>query len=132
MIKPALHHVTMRTGRLAEMIDWYTAVIGGECTFRANEVAWMTNDAANHRIAFLAAPTIVDDDDRRHHSGMHHTAFEYDSFDDLMASWKRLDEHGISPSFSLDDGLICLSAPSARQLRLRTSSVRPFGTALSM
>ena len=122
----------MRTGRLAEMIDWYTAVIGGECTFRANEVAWMTNDAANHRIAFLAAPTIVDDDDRRHHSGMHHTAFEYDSFDDLMASWKRLDEHGISPSFSLDDGLICLSAPSARQLRLRTSSVRPFGTALSM
>ena len=107
MIKPALHHVTMRTGRLAEMIDWYTTVIGGECTFRASEVAWTTNDTANHRIAFLAAPTIVEDDDRRHHSGMHHTAFEYDSFDDLMACWKRLDEHGISPSFSLDHGLIC-------------------------
>ena len=76
MIKPALHHVTMRTGRLAEMIDWYTAVIGGECNFRADEVAWMTNDAANHRIAFLAHKAIVDDQDRASHSGMHHTAFE--------------------------------------------------------
>lgn len=107
MIKPALHHVTMRTGRLAEMIDWYTAVIGGECNFRADQVAWMTNDAANHRIAFLAAPTIAEDSDRRHHSGLHHTAFEYDSFDDLLSSWKRLEEAGIHPAFSLDHGLTC-------------------------
>lgn len=107
MIKPALHHVTMRTGRLAEMIDWYTAVIGGECNFRADEVAWMTNDAANHRIAFLSHKDIGDDADRARHSGMHHTAFEYDSFDDLMASWKRLNDQGIDPAFSLDHGLTC-------------------------
>ena len=107
MIKPALHHVTMRTGRLREMIDWYTAVIGGECTFRADEVAWMTNDAANHRIAFLAHKAIVDDAGRSGHSGLHHTAFEYESFDDLLASWKRLAEAGIEPAFSLDHGLTC-------------------------
>ena len=107
MIKPALHHVTMRTGRLAEMIDWYTAVIGGECNFRADEVAWMTNDAANHRIAFLAHAAIDDDAERSRHSGMHHTAFEYDSFDDLLSSWKRLAEGGIHPAFSLDHGLTC-------------------------
>ena len=107
MIKPALHHVTMRTGRLSQMIDWYTAVIGGECNFRADEVAWMTNDAANHRIAFLAHPAIDEDADRARHSGMHHTAFEYDSFDDLLASWRRLDEAGIQPAFSLDHGLTC-------------------------
>ena len=107
MIKPALHHVTMKTGRLAEMIDWYTAVIGGECNFRADEVAWMTNDAANHRIAFLAHKAIVDDDERPNHSGMHHTAFEYESFEHLMESWKRLNELGIQPAFSLDHGLTC-------------------------
>ena len=89
------------------MIDWYTAVIGGECNFRADEFAWMTNDAANHRIAFLAPEGIDDDIDRRHHSGMHHSAFEYESFDDLISSWKRLDEAGIVPAFSLDHGLTC-------------------------
>ena len=107
MIKPALHHVTMKTGRLAEMIDWYVAVIGGECNFRADELAWMTNDAANHRIAFLAHGAITDDADRPRHSGMHHSAFEYESFDDLISSWKRLDDIGIAPAFSLDHGLTC-------------------------
>ena len=36
---------------------------------------------------------------------MHHSAFEYDSFDDLMASYKRLKDEGIVPDFSLDHGL---------------------------
>ena len=107
MIKPALHHVTMKTGRLGEMIDWYSAVIGAECNFRSEEAAWMTNDAANHRIAFLASKAIDVDADRRHHSGMHHSAFEYSSFDDLISSWKRLDDAGFQPAFSLDHGLTC-------------------------
>ncbi len=107
MIKPALHHITLRTGRLSEMIDWYSIVIGAGCNFRADEVAWMTNDAANHRIAFLASKQIDDDSNRRYHCGLHHSAFEYASFDDLMVSWKRLDEAGIKPAFSLDHGLTC-------------------------
>ena len=105
MIRPALHHVTMKTARLGEMVAWYGLLIGAECNFQGAQVAWMSNDAANHRIAFLSAPGMGDDPDRRHHSGMHHSAFEYDSFDDLMTSWKRLDGKGVSPAFCLDHGL---------------------------
>ena len=42
--------------------------------------AWTTNDAANHRIAFLAVPGLSDDADKVSHNGMHHCAFEYASF----------------------------------------------------
>ena len=34
MIKPKLHHVTMKTSRLDEMIEWYGKVIGAKVQFR--------------------------------------------------------------------------------------------------
>jgi catechol 2,3-dioxygenase len=73
--------------------------------FRDDVAAWTTNDAANHRIAFLAVPGLRDDGEKVSHNGMHHCAFEYDSFADLMASFDRLRQHGIEPAFCLDHGL---------------------------
>src|SRR5262249_4777823 len=61
MIKPKLHHVTLKTSRLDEMIAWYGAVIGAKVQFRDQTAAWTTNDEANHRIAFLAVPGLSDD-----------------------------------------------------------------------
>lgn len=104
-IKPALHHVTFRTTRLAEMVDWYSKVIGAKVNFRDQYAAWTTNDEANHRIAFLGMPGISEDPDKRRHNAMHHCAFEYASFADLMKSYRRLADLGILPSFSLDHGL---------------------------
>ena len=39
------------------------------------------------------------------HNGMHHCAFEYASFDDLMVSFDRLRKAGVEPAFCLDHGL---------------------------
>ena len=61
MIKPKLHHVTIKTSRLDEMITWYGVVIGAKVQFRDQTAAWTTNDEANHRIAFLAPPGLSDD-----------------------------------------------------------------------
>ena len=102
MIMPKLHHVTMKTSHLDQMIDWYGKVIGAKVQFRDKGAAWTTNDAANHRIAFLAVPGLSDDPQKISHNGMHHTAFEYDSFDDLMESFDRLRKEGIEPAFCLD------------------------------
>ncbi len=77
VIRPTLHHVTFRTSRLDEMIAWYGVVIGARVNFRDETAAWTTNDAANHRIAFLAAPGLSDDPDKNSHNVMHHSAFEY-------------------------------------------------------
>ncbi len=105
MIKPKLHHVTIKTSRLDEMIDWYGLVIGAKVNFRDKVAAWTTNDDANHRIAFLAVPGLGDDDEKTKHNGMHHCAFEYDSFADLMSSYDRIRKAGVEPAFCLDHGL---------------------------
>ena len=105
MIKPKLHHVTIKTSRLDEMIDWYGMVIGAKVNFKDKVAAWTTNDDANHRIAFLAVPGLGDDSDKTKHNGMHHCAFEYDSFADLMSSYDRLRKAGVEPAFCLDHGL---------------------------
>ena len=36
---------------------------------------------------------------------MHHSAFEYDTFDDLMSTFDRLRKAGVEPAFCLDHGL---------------------------
>src|ERR1700751_5412542 len=105
MIKPKLHHVTLKTSRLDEMIAWYGTVIGAKVQFRDRTAAWTTNDEANHRIAFLAVPGLSDDEQKTRHNGMHHCAFEYDSFDALMASFDRLRKANIEPAFCLDHGM---------------------------
>jgi catechol-2,3-dioxygenase len=104
-IRPTLHHVTFKTSRLREMVAWYRAVVGAEVTFQDANNAWTTNDGANHRIAFLSLPALEDDPDKVKHNGMHHSAFEYGSFSDLMASYERLKGEGILPAFALDHGL---------------------------
>ncbi len=105
MIKPTLHHVTIKTSRLDEMVKWYALLIGAEVNFRDQVAAWMTNDGANHRIAFLAVPGLGDDNQKVRHNGMHHCAFEYGSFADLMTSFDRLRTAGIEPTFCLDHGI---------------------------
>ena len=67
MIRPKLHHVTFKTTRLDEMVTWYETVIGAKVQFRDRSAAWTTNDAANHRIAFLAVPGLSDDERRPLH-----------------------------------------------------------------
>jgi catechol 2,3-dioxygenase len=105
MIRPKLHHVTIKTSRLDAMIAWYALVVGARVQFKDQTACWMTNDGANHRIAFLAVPGLADDDQKTRHNGMHHCAFEYDSFADLMSSYDRLRKAGVEPAFCLDHGL---------------------------
>ena len=105
VIKPAFHHVTIKTSRLSEMIAWYVAVVGVKVTFQDANNAWTTNDEANHRVAFLSVPGLEEDPDKVKHTGMHHSAFEYANAADLFASYERMKSEGITPAFCLDHGL---------------------------
>jgi hypothetical protein len=50
-------------------------------------------------------PGLSDDAEKVRHNGMHHCAFEYASFADLMSSFDRLRAAGVLPAFCLDHGL---------------------------
>jgi len=103
--RPALHHVNLKTTRLQELIDWYGEVIGAEPNFQFAGGAFLTNDEANHRIALIMLPGFKDDDEKVTRTGMHHSAFEYPSLDDLLATYLRLKAAGIEPGGCLDHGL---------------------------
>ena len=103
--KPRLHHVNLKTCRLDDMIEWYGTVVGSSVQHRFPGGAWLTNDDASHRIALLTSPKISDDPEKLGHSGLHHTAFEFESFDDLMKTYVRLSEVGIEPHACLDHGM---------------------------
>jgi catechol-2,3-dioxygenase len=102
---PVLHHVTLKTTRLKEMVDWYRTVVGCEPNYMFEGAAWMTNDAANHRVAFLKTPALADDPEKLRHTGMHHMAFEYSGLDKLISTYERLARLGIYPHICLDHGL---------------------------
>jgi catechol-2,3-dioxygenase len=105
VIQPKFHHVNLKTTRLREMIDFYSVLVGAEVLHQYELGAWLSNDVANHRIALLAFPTFVDDPEKDTRTGMHHMAFEYDSFEELNASYLRLRDAGITPEFCLDHGM---------------------------
>jgi catechol-2,3-dioxygenase len=104
-IRPTLHHVTFKTTRLPEMMDWYAKVVGVTVNFQFPGGAFTSNDRANHRIAFFTVPGLSDDAEKVAHTGVHHAAFEYESFDDLMSSYARLKSLGIGPDVCLNHGL---------------------------
>ena len=105
VIHPKFHHFNLKTTRLQEMIDWYCTLVGAQVLFQDAVGAWLSNDEANHRIALLAFPGFVDDPEKDTRTGLHHSAFEYASFDGLNASYLRLREAGIEPDLCLDHGM---------------------------
>jgi catechol-2,3-dioxygenase len=105
LARPVLHHVNLKTTRLQEMIDWYATVVGLSTVFQFPGGAWLTNDAANHRLALLTSSHMSDDEQKLVHTGMHHLAFEYVTLDDLLATYVSLKERDITPHMTLDHGM---------------------------
>jgi catechol 2,3-dioxygenase len=103
---PVLHHVNLKTTRPEEMIQWYCTVLGMDVVHADAGGAWLSNDAANHRIALLTTPLLSDDPDKLEHTGMHHMAYEYATLDDLFAAFEYITETvGSEPHMCLDHGM---------------------------
>ncbi|MEO6891948.1 MAG: VOC family protein [Ktedonobacteraceae bacterium] len=102
---PVLHHINLKTRHLQEMIDWYAIVVSMKPAYQFSGGAWLTNDAANHRLALLTSPQLSEDPDKIMHTGMHHSAFEYATIDDLLDTYVRLKDLGIEPHACLDHGM---------------------------
>ena len=105
VIHPKFHHFNLKTTRLQEMIDWYCTLVGAQVLFQDAVGAWLSNDEANHRIALLAFPGFVDDPEKDTRTGLHHSAFEYATFEDLNSSYLRLRDAGVEPDLCLDHGM---------------------------
>ena len=72
------------------MIDFYAHARRRRGHLQDQVGAWLSNDGANHRVALLAFPNFVEDPEKDTRTGMHHSAFEYASFEELNSSYLRL------------------------------------------
>ena len=125
MSVPVLHHVTMKTTRVAAMVAWYGTVLGMRTHYDGPAGAWLTNDAANHRIALLPAPGVRDDPEKIAHTGLHHLAFEYGDLGDLLDTYERLADAGIVPHACLDHGMttsLYYADPDGNSVELQTDN----------
>jgi len=102
---PKLHHATFMTMDVDAMVEFYEAVCGLQPVYYAEHAAWLTNDEANHRIALLRLPGTHPPADKPHSAGLHHTAFEYATFDQWLDNYLRLRDLGILPVIRLDHGM---------------------------
>ncbi|MGO4247610.1 VOC family protein [Paenarthrobacter sp. RAF54_2] len=105
ILPPRFHHTAITTLRLDAMVGWYEKVAGLTPVYHGDRGAWLTNDEANHRISLLVPDGLVDPTDKPHTTGLHHTAFEYASFDQWLDNYIRLREAGITPFLTLDHGM---------------------------
>lgn len=79
----------------------------------------------HHRIAFLTAPGLLDDERKVSHNGIHHFAFEYKNFADLMSSFDCMRGAGIESAFCLDHGLtisLYYSDPEGNYIELQSDN----------
>lgn len=102
---PKLHHATFMTMDVDAMVRFYELVCGLQPVYYAQHAAWLTNDEANHRIALLRLPGTHPPVDKPHSAGLHHTAFEYATFNQWLDNYVRLRDHGVLPALCLDHGM---------------------------
>jgi catechol-2,3-dioxygenase len=111
-IRPKLQHYGLVTANLDAMIEWYRKVLGMTINHRStvpggrapfSAMAFVSNDEVNHRIVFFERHDAVAPEGRR--GPLQHVAFEYQSFDDLLGTYARLQSADIRPLWAADHGV---------------------------
>ncbi|MCI2423394.1 VOC family protein [Saccharopolyspora sp. K220] len=116
IVHPRLHHLGITTSNIDAMISWYRVVVGMDLVHRTDSAtastdgapviksAWLTNDEANHRLAFVELPGLRADADKAQHRRIQHFAFAYRTLDELLGTYVRLKTQGITPVLCTDAG----------------------------
>ncbi|MEM9104715.1 MAG: VOC family protein [Pseudomonadota bacterium] len=97
-----LAHVNYRTSRYDEMINWHKTVLEAEITLSTPILTFMTYDDEHHRVAIGHFPDLADQSLQQ--SGCEHTAYCYETLDDLFATYERLKGEGIEPYWCVNHG----------------------------
>lgn len=97
-----LAHVVLKTGQLQIMLDWYCDVLEGRVAFANDLIAFMTYDDEHHRVAFMATGSDVRPTSG--HTGLHHVAFTYATLAELLGTYTRLRDKGLTPFWCVNHG----------------------------
>ncbi|MCW5969394.1 MAG: VOC family protein [Blastocatellales bacterium] len=109
MAKPVkFAHVVYQTRRFDEMLDWYQKVFEAEVVYQNPALAFLTYDDEHHRFAFvnmsIFKPECIDAE-HRPDTGVNHVAYTYANAGDLLETYDRLKQSGITPYWPIHHGI---------------------------
>lgn len=101
---PKFAHVVLQTSRFDEMRDWYCTILDAHVVYEGHGLCFITFDEEHHRVALLGAPVELAPRNPGA-AGMHHTAYTFDTLQDLLDRYDRLKAEGIEPKVPIQHGV---------------------------
>lgn len=103
-----LAHVVYMTRRFDEMIEWYKAVFEAEVQYQNPAFAFLTYDDEHHRFAFANMAVMTPDvafAEPPAGVGVNHVGYTYANPGELLETYARLKELGITPYWQIHHGV---------------------------
>ena len=109
MAKPSkLAHVVYMTRRFEQMVEWYQNVFEARVQYQNSAFAFLTYDDEHHRFAFanmsVFNPNGVEMD-AAFKVGVNHVGYTFANVGDLLETYERLKQIGITPYWRVHHGL---------------------------
>jgi len=101
---PKFAHVVLQTSRLEEMRDWYCTVLDAHVVFEGHGLCFITFDEEHHRVALLGVPVELEPRNPGA-AGMHHSAYTFDTLEDLLDRYDMLKAKDIQPKVPIQHGV---------------------------
>ena len=101
-------HVVYSTRRFDEMVDWYQRVFEATVVYQNPALAFLTYDDEHHRFAFANLSVFTPDSvasETRDNAGVNHVAYTYANLGDLLDTYDRLKQMGITPYWRIHHGI---------------------------
>jgi len=101
-------HVVYSTRRFEEMIDWYQKVFESKVVYQNPVFAFLTYDDEHHRFAFANLSALSPDNvevKARDKAGVNHVAYTYANLGDLLGTYERLKQMGVTPYWRIHHGI---------------------------
>jgi catechol 2,3-dioxygenase-like lactoylglutathione lyase family enzyme len=109
MARPSkLSHVVYMTSRFDEMLAWYETVFDATIQYQNPALAFLTFDDEHHRFAFANMSVINPGsaaDQLAAGIGVNHVGYTYESVGDLLETYARLKELGVTPYWGVHHGV---------------------------
>ena len=109
MAKPSkLAHVVYMTRRYEEMLAWYQTVFEARVQYENPAFAFLTYDDEHHRFAFANLSVLSPDSAEfksRDKVGVNHVAYTYGNLGDLLGTYERLKQMGVTPYWRIHHGI---------------------------
>lgn len=101
-----LAHVVYMTNRFDEMISWYERVFEAKVQYQNPAIAFLTYDDEHHRFAFTNMSVFnPNGTDTESSIGVNHVGYTYANLADLLETYDRLKQLGITPYWRIHHGL---------------------------